>query len=66
MVNAAPTKINYEGNSPHNRKPQAVLIGSDKPVIINSKRVMIGGDVITSIYNQSIYSMEDLQQYLVA
>ncbi|MRS02627.1 PDZ domain-containing protein [bacterium] len=44
----------------------AGLIGSYKPVIINSKRVMIGGDVITSIENQTITTVDDLQQALAA
>jgi serine protease Do len=43
---------------------EAGLIGSYKPVLINSKRVMIGGDVITAIDGQSINSVDDLQQYI--
>jgi S1-C subfamily serine protease len=44
----------------------AGLLGSFKPVIINSKRVMIGGDVITAIDGQSINTVEDLQQSMSA
>lgn len=44
----------------------AGLIGSYKPVIINAKRVLIGGDIITSIDNQAVTSVEDLQQTLAA
>ncbi len=44
----------------------AGLIGSYKPVIINAKRVMIGGDVITSIENQAITSVDDLQLALAS
>ncbi len=42
----------------------AGLIGSYKPVIINAKRVMIGGDVITAIENQAITSVDELHQAL--
>lgn len=44
----------------------AGLIGSYKPVIINAKRVMIGGDVITAIDSQAINTLDDLQQTLAA
>ncbi|MBA4383540.1 MAG: hypothetical protein C0410_02270 [Anaerolinea sp.] len=44
----------------------AGLIGSYKPVIINAKRVMIGGDVITSIDGQALTSVDDLQQVLAS
>jgi len=44
----------------------AGLIGSYKPVLINAKRVMIGGDIITSIDTQAINTVDDLQQTLAA
>lgn len=40
------------------------LIGGYTPVIINSKRVMIGGDVITAMDDQDVSSMDDLQKFL--
>ncbi|PKN99174.1 MAG: hypothetical protein CVU42_09940 [Chloroflexi bacterium HGW-Chloroflexi-4] len=40
---------------------QAGLIGSYKPVIINGKRVLIGGDIITAIEDQAVAAIEDLQ-----
>ena len=43
---------------------QAGLIGSYKPVIINAKRVMVGGDIITAIDDQPINLPVDLPQYL--
>lgn len=42
----------------------AGLIGGYKPVLINSKRVMIGGDVITAIDDQAIRSVDELHQFL--
>ncbi len=40
----------------------AGLIGSYKPVIINGKRVLIGGDIITAIENQPVSAADELQQ----
>lgn len=40
---------------------EAGLIGSYKPVIINSKRVLIGGDIITEIDGQVINTVAALQ-----
>ncbi len=44
----------------------AGLIGSYKPVIINAKRVMVGGDVITAIDEQPIQQPVDLPQYMAS
>jgi S1-C subfamily serine protease len=43
---------------------QAGMHGSFKPVLINGQRVLIGGDVITSIDGTSIANFDDLQAYL--
>jgi len=43
---------------------QAGLQGSFKPVLINGQRVLIGGDVITTIDGQSLASFDDLQAFL--
>jgi serine protease Do len=53
--------LEIEQGSPAN---SAGLIGGYTPVIINSKRVMIGGDVITALDAQAISSVDDLQQFL--
>ncbi len=39
----------------------AGLKGSFKPTIINSKRIMIGGDVIVAVDSQPINSLADLK-----
>lgn len=42
----------------------AGLRGSYKPVLINGQRVLVGGDVITTIEGQTINTFEDLQAFL--
>lgn len=41
---------------------KAGLLGSDKPVIVNGKRIMAGGDVIIGMDGKNITTMEELQQ----
>ena len=43
---------------------EAGMIGSYKPVLINMKRVLIGGDIITALDKQAISSADDLKQSL--
>ena len=70
-------EINKEMNLPANQSgllveqvqvggpaDQAGLQGSFKPVLINGQRVLIGGDVITTIDGKSLASFDDLQAFL--
>ncbi len=70
-------EINKEMNLPDNQTgllveqvqaggpaDQSGLQGSFKPVLINGQRVLIGGDVITTIDGQSLASFDDLQAFL--
>jgi S1-C subfamily serine protease len=41
---------------------KAGLLGSDKPVIVNGERIMVGGDVIIGMDGKNITTMEELQQ----
>ena len=71
------SEINKEMNLPDNQTgilveqvqsgspaDQAGLHGSFKPVLINSQRVLIGGDVVTAIDGTAVANFDDLQAYL--
>ncbi len=53
--------IQVEQGSPADK---AGLQGSFKPLTLNGERILIGGDVITALNNQSIKSVEDLKKAL--
>jgi S1-C subfamily serine protease len=70
-------EINKEMNLPANQSGVLVeqvqpgspadgagLNGSSKPVILNGQRVLVGGDVITSIDGHTVTSINDLQAFL--
>jgi S1-C subfamily serine protease len=70
-------EINKEMNLPANQSGVLVeqvqpgspadgagLNGSSKPVILNGQRVLVGGDVITSIDGHAVTSINDLQAFL--
>lgn len=43
---------------------KAGIQGSFKPVLINGQRVLVGGDVITSIDNHPVVTFEELQAFM--
>lgn len=43
---------------------QAGLQGSYKPVTINGKRLLVGGDIVIAMDNQPVSRLEDLQAFL--
>lgn len=53
--------VDVEAGSPAD---QAGIIGGDTPAIVNSKRVMVGGDIILAVGEQQVNSTATLKQAL--